>query len=186
MNHKQLYEIKDTNADGSPEVVMSRYNDGNDNLDAPDYTVTLSSSQNDGVYDTTTAPDDVDGDDDADEEDEEDESYYTVAAKLVSAMVTLGAVGDRKLFDRLLVLFKDPTRPDVSILHFKPGNNDIHNPDFTVTASDPGALGIYRKIENAIDADGDHDVDKDDELIYRRIASSFASMRDLQPHPTKQ
>lgn len=178
MNHKQLYEVKDIDANGSPDVVMSRYNNGNDNLDTPDYSVTISSSRNDGDYDTTTVPDDVDGDGDRDEE---DESYYTLAAKLVSALVTLSSVDDRKLFDRILLMFKGSNSTDVSILHFKPGNTDIYNPDFTVIATNPDKFGSYRTIKDSIDADGDQDIDKDDDLIYRKIASSFASMRDLQP-----
>ncbi|WP_415758467.1 hypothetical protein [Pseudomonas sp. LT1P18] len=177
MSYKQLYEIKDIEADGSPEVVMSRYNEGNNDLSHPNFSITISSSNKDGIFDTTTGPEDVDGDGDRDEE---DESYYTVAAKLVSAMVSLSSVGDRKVFDRILLLFKDAIETDVSILHFRLGNTDLQNPDFTVTATNPDTFGSYRTIKDAIDADGDEDVDKDDELIYRKIATSFASMRDLQ------
>ncbi|RLU09868.1 hypothetical protein CS078_00185 [Pseudomonas prosekii] len=178
MNNKQLYEIQSI-ADGhTPHVVMSRYADGNDDLNSPDFSVTISSSLNDGNYDTTSAPEDVDGDGDTDAE---DESYYTVAAKLVCALITLSSVGELKVFDRLLLMNKDANNTDVSILHFKPGNRSIHLPDFTVTATGVDALGRYLEIKQTIDADGDGDIDKDDELIYRRIASSFASMRDLLP-----
>ncbi len=66
MNNKQLYEIQSI-ADGhTPHVVMSRYADGNDDLNSPDFSVTISSSLNDGNYDTTSAPEDVDGDVDND------------------------------------------------------------------------------------------------------------------------
>jgi hypothetical protein len=186
MNHKQLYEIKDVDADGSPEVVMSRYNDGNDNLENPDFVVTVSSSKKDGVYDTTTAPDDVDGDGYSNDV---DESYYTVAAKLVSELVKLSSVNDPERFDRTLLMFKDSNSKDVSILHFKVGNTNFYKPDVRVIATEPNTLGSYRAANYSIDTDDVQDKDPpikknmsmDEKLAYRNIASSFASMRDLKP-----
>ena len=78
-------------------------------------------------------------------------------------------------------MFKPGSETDIDILHFKPGNTDISAPDYVVTATNPDHLGSYRKINNPLDADGDGDIDNNDNLIYRRLATSFASMKDLRP-----
>ena len=90
-------------------------------------------------------------------------------------------MGEQKRFERLLIMFKPDSETDIYILHFKPGNTDISAPDYVVTATNPDRFRNYRTIKNPIDADGDGDVDSDDSLIYRKLATSFASMRDLRP-----
>ncbi|WP_339508058.1 MULTISPECIES: hypothetical protein [unclassified Pseudomonas] len=47
----------------------------------------------------------------------------------------------------------------------------------TVTGYDKG---MYKKVSGSTDADGDGDIDLDDEFIFRKIAVSFASMRDFK------
>lgn len=83
--------------------------------------------------------------------------------------------------ERVLIMFKPGSETDIDILHFKPGNTDISAPDYVVTATNPDHLGSYRKINNPLDADGDGDIDNNDSLIYRQLATSFASMKDLRP-----
>ena len=178
---KQLFEFKHVHGDDkATEVSMSRLSDENNDLEHPDHTVRLSSLDNNGTYRAPNLDEveDVDGDDDRDED---DASYYELAAKLVTALVTLSSVGQQKRFERVLIMFKPGSETDIDILHFKPGNTDISAPDYVVTATNPDRFRNYRTIKNPIDADGDGDVDSDDSLIYRKLATSFASMRDLRP-----
>ncbi|WP_455827070.1 hypothetical protein [Pseudomonas graminis] len=177
MRHRQLYEIKDTDGAGIPEVVMSRYNEGNDDLDSPNFNIVISSYNNDWVFDTTGSVEDVDGDGDRDYD---DASYYTIAAKLVTQMFTLRSVDLRQRYSSILISFGD-SPDEVVIAHYQKGNTSLSSPDFIVTASNPDSLGRYRHIKDSLDADGDGDIDKDDELIYKQLATSFASMRDLEP-----
>lgn len=179
MKHKQLYEFKDMDGAGNPEVVMSRYDEGNNNLDYPNARIIIYSSNNNWVYDLTSATNDVDGDGD---HDEDDQSYYNTAAKLVTEMATLSPLDEsNRLFDRVLIEFCDSSEKDVSIKHYSKGNRDLSNPDFIVKATNPDSLGRYRTIIDTIDADGDKDIDKNDELIYRNLATSFLSMKNLLP-----
>lgn len=179
MKYKQLYEFKDMDGAGNPEVVMSRYDEGNYNLDNPNTRVVIYSSNNDWIYDVTSATNDADGDGD---HDEDDKSYYMIAAKLVTEMVTLSPLDESKRqFDRILISFCGDNEADVSIMHYKKGNRDLSNPDFLVRATNPDSRGMYRTITSAIDADGDKDIDRDDELIYRSLATSFLSMKNLLP-----
>lgn len=178
---KQLFEFKHVHGDDkATEVSMSRLSDENNDLEHPDHTVRLSSLDKNGTYRAPNLDEveDVDGDDDRDED---DASYYELAAKLVTALVTLSSVGQQKRFERVLIMFKPGSETDIDILHFKPGNTDISAPDYVVTATNPDRFRNYRTIKNPIDADGDGDVDSDDSLIYRKLATSFASMRDLRP-----
>ncbi|WP_411388180.1 hypothetical protein [Pseudomonas sp. MPB23] len=176
---KQLFEFKEVfGDDDAPEVLMSRLNDENNDLEHPDYTVRLSSLGNNGTYYVISKPEDVDGDNDRDED---DASYYELAAQLVMALVTLSAVGEQKRFERVLIKFNPASKTDVDILHFKHANTDISAPDYVVTATNPDRVGRYRTINNPIDADGDGDIDNNDSLIYRQLATSFASMKDLRP-----
>ncbi|WP_460136551.1 hypothetical protein [Pseudomonas sp. S1_E04] len=174
---KLLYEFKEVFGDDEhQEVQISRLKDENDNLQNPDYTVTLSSYNNDGKYYAISKPEDVDGDNDSDED---DASYYEMAAKLVTDLLTLSSMDSKKLFARILIRFKQGSKTAVEILHFKPGNTEIHKPDDVVTATNPDSLGRYTKIEGVIDADGDGDEDANDQLIYRNLATSFVSMKSL-------
>lgn len=103
------------------------------------------------------------------------------AAKLVTDLVTLSDIGDKKRFSRILIRFKPGSTTDIEILHFKDGNNIISAADFIVTVTDPDRYGKYRKVKDLIDADGDGDADSNDRLIYRTLATSFASMTDPRP-----
>ncbi|MDR6916360.1 hypothetical protein J2X66_003229 [Pseudomonas sp. 3296] len=179
MKHKQLYEFKDTDGAGNPEVVMSRYDEGNYRLDSPNARITIYSSNDDWKYDMTSATNDADGDGD---HDEDDQSYYLLAAKLVAEMATLSPMDEsNRLFDRVLIAFCEGSETDVNIMHYKKGNRDLSNPDFIVKATNLDPQGRYRTIIDTIDADGDQDVDKGDELIYRNLATSFASMKSMRP-----
>lgn len=176
---KLLYEFKEVFGDDDiPEVLMSRLSDENNELDKPDFTVRLSSLNNEGKYYVISQPEDVDGDNDIDED---DASYYELAAKLVTDLVTLSDIGDKKRFSRILIRFKPGSTTDIEILHFKDGNNIISAADFIVTVTNPDRYGKYREVKDLIDADGDGDADSNDRLIYRNLATSFASMTDPRP-----
>ncbi|MBF6041228.1 hypothetical protein H8F22_20305 [Pseudomonas sp. P154a] len=179
MKYKQLYEFINTDGAGKPEVVMSRYDEGNYSLDNPNTRITIYSSNDDWKYDITSATNDADGDGD---HDEDDQSYYMIAARLVAEMATLSPMDEsNRLFDRVLIAFSDHSEQDVNIMHYKKGNRDLKNPDFIVKASNRDSYGRYRTVIDTIDADGDKDIDKDDELIYRNLATSFSSMENLLP-----
>jgi len=70
---------------------------------------------------------------------------------------------------------------DVSIQHYKKGNRDLDRPGVIVVASNPDYLSSYRTLKGALDADGDGDIDSDDERSYKKLASTFASMKYLNP-----
>ncbi|WP_432754244.1 hypothetical protein [Pseudomonas sp. WMBT8] len=181
MNHKQLYEFRDMDGAGNPEVVMSRYDEGNYNSDAPNARVVIYSSNDNWKYDAVGGTNDADGDG---KHDDEDRSYYINAANFVTQMVTLSPFHEgKRLFDRILIAFDASNVKDVNIMHFNKGNRDLTRPDFTVTAANPDQYWSYRSIiaTSRKDADGDGDIDLDDDLIYRRLATSFASMRNLKP-----
>lgn len=179
MKHKQLYEFRDTDGAGNPEVVMSRFDEGNSDLSNPNSRITLYSTNDNWTYDASSPTNDADGDGD---HDEEDASYYLAAANLITAMATLSPRDESKrLYDRILMGFSDSPATDVSILHYRKGNRDLNRPDVIVVASNPDYLGSYRTIKGALDADGDGDIDSDDERIYKKLASTFASMKYLKP-----
>ncbi|WLD64996.1 MULTISPECIES: hypothetical protein [Pseudomonas] len=176
---KLLYEFKEVFGDDDiPEVLISRLSDENNELDKPDFTVRVSSFNNDGEYYVITKPEDVDGDGKGDKN---DALYYELAAKLVTDLVTLSDIGDKKRFSRILIRFKPGSTTDIEILHFKDGNNIISAADFIVTVTNPDRYGKYREVKDLIDADGDGDADSNDRLIYRKLATSFASMKDPRP-----
>ncbi len=84
---KLLYEFKEVFGDDDiPEVLISRLSDENNELDKPDFTVRVSSLNNDGKYYVISKPEDVDGNGKGDKN---DASYYELAAKLVTDLVTL-------------------------------------------------------------------------------------------------
>jgi hypothetical protein len=85
------YELRvsseDFEGDGSKEIVMETYIDKN-----LDWAVYASSSQQNGVYDTASSPDDVDGDGDYDDDDKK--LYLDVANAF--AKMTAYAIKKRK------------------------------------------------------------------------------------------
>lgn len=184
MNYKQLYKIKDINGDGNPEVLISHYNEGNDNLSEPDYSITLTKNEKDGKFYNINSQEDINRDGERDDDDELIESYYEIAANLVSAMATLSVIVQSKVFDSILLLFADPESEDVSILHFKEENPDIKNPDHTVVVVFNITTKRYNAVRDLIDADGKTDAAKGgpdvaDSTIYRRIATAFSAMQDI-------
>jgi len=178
MNYALVYEFNDSNADGVPEAIISRYNNGYEPGLKPDVVVTAYAHSN-GKYETAEGVDDVEGDDDIDAD---DASYYTLAADLASAMVTLSTMDERRLYKCILVSFgnnsKNAALPDVDIGLYKK-DSGMSAPDSVVTVTGYNK-GLYRDVANATDADSDGDTDLDDNLIYRKIANSFASMRDFK------
>lgn len=180
MNYALLYEFNDTNADGVPEAIISRYNNGFAPELKPDVVVTAYANPRNGKFEKVEGVDDVEGDDDIDED---DESYYTLAADLTNALVTLSSMSESRLYKCILVSFgsnsKNAALPDVDIKLFKKLNSDMTAPDsiVTVTGYDKG---LYKDVVHATDADSDGDVDLEDKLIYRRIGNSFASMKDFK------
>ncbi|WP_422776753.1 hypothetical protein ACOXXE_00520 [Pseudomonas mediterranea] len=179
MNYALVYEFNDSNEDGVPEAIISRYNNGYKPGLKPDLVVTVYANSITGLYETAEGVDDVEGDDDIDED---DASYYTLAADLASAMVTLSSMDERRLYKCIMVSFGSNSRntalPDVDIGLYKK-DSDMSAPDLVVTVTGYNK-GLYREIVNATDADSDGDTDLDDHLIYRKIANSFASMRDFK------
>ncbi len=176
MRHQQLYKFTDTDGAGMPEVEMSRY-DENSDFSKPAATVLIYPDDTIGEYTSVAWGEDVDGDGTITPD---DESYYTTAANLLNKLTVLRAVDHRKLYDKIVIGFNDTSGSDVKILHFKCGNTDLNSPDLTVIASTPNSQGHYLKIFGAGDADADGDIDKNDELIYRNLATSFASMQSLR------
>ena len=85
------YELRvsseDFEGDGSKEIVMETYIDK-----TLDWAVYASSSQQNGVYDTASSPDDVDGDGDYDDDDKK--LYLDVANAF--AKMTAYAIKKRK------------------------------------------------------------------------------------------
>ncbi|MGR3965079.1 hypothetical protein FW800_11565 [Pseudomonas sp. 910_23] len=86
-----IYELRvsaeDFENDGSKEIVMETYI--NNDLD---WAVYASSSKHDGIYDTASAPDDVDGDGDYDND---DKTLYLNVANAFAKM-TAYAIKKRK------------------------------------------------------------------------------------------
>lgn len=180
MNYALLYEFKDSNDDGVSEAIISRYNNGYSPGVEPNVVVTAYANSLNGKYETAEGVDDVEGDDDIDED---DESYYTLAADLASALVSLSTMGEDRLYKCILVSFgsnsQNAALPDVNIGLYKHSNSDMAAPDSLVTVTGY-EKGLYKDVANSTDADSDGDIDLDDKLIYRRIANSFASMRDFK------
>lgn len=182
MKNRQLYEFRDTDGAGAPEVVMSRYKEGNDDLYSPTYDVIISSSTLGWDYDTATWPEDVTEDN---IQDDDDKSYYILAANIIKQIKSLKPSNYREnhvqKFTRILIMFSDTAPTDVLMYHFKDNNIDFNNPDAIVTATDRDPQGRYRKILAAQDANDDTFIDSSDELIYRTLATSFASMKYSLP-----
>ncbi|KGU82412.1 hypothetical protein [Pseudomonas mediterranea] len=179
MNYALVYEFNDSNEDGVPEAIISRYNNGYKPGLKPDLVVTVYANSITGLYETAEGVDDVEGDDDIDED---DASYYTLAADLASAMVTLSSMDEKRLYKCIMVSFASNSQnaalPDVNIGLYKK-DSDMTDPDSVVTVTGYNK-GLYREVVNATDADSDGDTDLDDHLIHRKIANSFASMRDFK------
>ncbi|MFJ2537088.1 hypothetical protein [Pseudomonas sp. NPDC087614] len=180
MSYSLLYEFKDTDGDGKAEAVISRYNNGDAVNSMPDVVVTAYANTANGKFDTVTGVDDVEGDGDIDED---DESYYALASDLASALVGLSTVGAGRLYRCILISFGDNASGsklgDVNIGLFNVANSDLTRPDSVVTVTGYDK-GMYKKVSGSTDADGDGDIDLDDEFIFRKIAVSFASMRDFK------
>ena len=178
MNYALVYEFNDSNEDGVCEAIISRYNNGYRPGLKPDVVVTVYADAN-GRYETAEGVDDVEGDDDIDAD---DASYYTLAADLASAMVTLSSMDEKRLYKCIMVSFgsnsQNAALPDVNIGLYKK-DSDMTAPDSIVTVTGYNK-GLYREVIDASDADSDGDTDLDDHLIYRKIANSFASMRDFK------
>ncbi|WLH35798.1 hypothetical protein PSH79_00435 [Pseudomonas sp. FP2196] len=180
MSYSVLYEFRDTDGNGTAEAVISRYNNGDVVNSAPNVVVTAYANTANGKYDMVTGVDDVEGDGDIDED---DDSYYTLAADLASALVGLSNVGAGRLYRCILISFGENTSgsklADVNIGLFNVANSDLTRPNSVVTVTGY-AKGLYTKVLRSTDADGDGDIDLDDEFIFRKIAGSFASMRDFK------
>ena len=180
MSYSLLYEFRDTDGNGTVEAVISRYNNGDAVNSAPDAVVTAYANIANGKYDTVSGVDDVEGDGDIDED---DDSYYTLASDLASAIVGLSTVGAGRLYRCMLISFGDNASggklADVNIDLFKVANSDLTHPDSVVTVTGYDK-GLYKKVTGSTDADGDNDIDLDDEFIFRKIAGSFASMRNFK------
>lgn len=178
MNYAQLYEFLDVDSDGKVEVVISRYNNGYRPGSRPDTVITVFAQGNDGKYDTVYDVDDVDGDDDRDDEDRE---TYTIAANLVSKMLTLSTVGEQQRYKQILLSFESgDANADVVFGHFEESDTDLTTPDLIVKATKL-KNGQYSDVLDTSDANADGIINNDDQLIYRTIANSFRSMKDFQP-----
>ena len=179
MRYSLLYEFRDTDGNGTAEAVISRYNNADAVNSLPDIVVTANANIANGKYDTVSGVDDVEGDGDTDED---DDSYYTLAGDLASAIVGLSTVGAGRLYSCMLISFADNASEgklaDVNIGLFNVANSDLTRPDSVVTVTGYDK-GLYKKVMGSTDADGDNDIDLDDEFIFRKIAGSFASMREF-------
>lgn len=85
--HELRVSAEDFEDDGSKEIVMATYINNQ-----VDWAVYASSSKHDGIYDTASAPDDVDGDGDYDNDDKT--LYLNVANAF--AQMTAYAIRKRK------------------------------------------------------------------------------------------
>jgi len=180
MNYSVVVEFKDADARGARKAVISRYNNGDAINSQPDVVVTAYSNTANGKYETVTGFDDVEGDGDIDDD---DASYYTLAADLASAVVGLSAVGEGRRYRCILLSFDSQISnnrlADVNIGLFNVSNQDLNQPDAVVTVGDY-SNGLYKTVLGSTDADSDGDIDLDDQFIFKKIAGSFASMRDFK------
>ncbi|MFJ2488496.1 hypothetical protein [Pseudomonas sp. NPDC087639] len=180
MNYAVLYEFKDIKGDHHAEAIISRYNDGYAPGSKPNVVVTVEYNTVSKKYETVEGYDDVEGDGDLDED---DQSYYTLAADIASAIAGLSKQDDGRRYKSMLVSFDNngspAAPPDVKIGLFNVSNPGLSQPDFTVTATDY-RNGLYNKVSNTVDANGDNRIDLNDQLVFKRIANSFASMKGFK------
>lgn len=85
---------------------------------------------------------------------------------------------------RILLEISDMDRdesPEIAFYHYDEDATEMMDYDYSLYASSSQANGRYDVIsEDAVDADGDSDIDKYDEKLYLQLADAFAQFKGFQ------
>ncbi|MFJ2488495.1 hypothetical protein [Pseudomonas sp. NPDC087639] len=72
--------------------------------------------------------------------------------------------------------------PEVAFYHYDEDATEMMDYDYSLFASSSQGNGRYDLIsEDAVDADGDGDIDKHDKKLYLQLADAFAQFKGFQP-----
>ncbi|WP_460089388.1 hypothetical protein [Pseudomonas sp. S2_E02] len=86
---------------------------------------------------------------------------------------------------RILLEIADMDRdasPEIAFYHYSEDATEMMDYDYALFASSSQANGRYDLIsEDAVDTDGDGDIDKYDEKLYLQLADAFAQFKGFQP-----